>query len=80
MKLAKDDRASSQVRAVAYHQIDELKTWIEKRLSATKSTDQKAHYVYALSLIQRFQENPETFQITEPMEAPQGEPIGMGDY
>lgn len=75
LNLAMNDRATTQVRAVASREADQLKGW----LSANKTTGdpaQQAHLAYAASQIEQFQKDPTKLKLTAPAEPPDGPPIG----
>ncbi len=76
MRLADDAGASEQVRAVAYYQIENLRNWIQGRVSTAKDQDLVAEYIYSLSQIRQFQEHPEKFKVPAPVVLPPGDPIG----
>ncbi len=76
MRLAESSEASEQVRAIAYYKIDGLKSWIETRLKSERNQDQRAGYVYALSQIREFQQNPVKYRVAPAVEIPPGDPIG----
>ena len=76
MRLADDQGAPGQVRAVAYFQIENLKNWIQGRVSTVKDQDLAAEYIYSLSQIRQFQAHPEKFNVPAPMVLPPGDPIG----
>ncbi len=77
MSLAANDRASNQVRAIAYLKLDELKDWLAGQIEKEQDESQKAHVLYAIAQIERFQKNPEKATIPAPLEPPPGSPIGM---
>jgi len=74
MSLANNNTASTQVRAIATLKIAELRSW----LTTHKSTDeaQKAHFVFALSQIRMFEQDPKQLNLTRPPDPPDGSPIG----
>jgi hypothetical protein len=76
MNLTANEQAASQVRAIGYEKLDNLKAWLRTQENITKNTDQKAHFVYAISEIDRFQKDPKQIHITPPLEVPPGAPIG----
>lgn len=76
LSLAANDEASTQVKAIAHLEIDKLKTWLNSKVRSTSDEDWKAHYNYALTLIDRFEKNPDDFKNETPLEAPPGQPIG----
>ena len=77
MGTAVYERTSPQVRAIAWLKLDELKDWLKKRLKSTKDESQKAHFLYAISRIERFQDDPDEMKLVEPLSPPPGAPIGM---
>ncbi|MEQ8363351.1 MAG: zinc-dependent metalloprotease [Cyclobacteriaceae bacterium] len=76
LALAASDDASTQVKAIAYLEIDKLKTWLTGKVRSTSDEDWKAHYNYALTQIDWFEKNPDDFKNESPLEAPPGQPIG----
>ncbi len=76
MELQVNDKAATQVRAVALLKINELETWIQANLN-TNDELQKAHYVFALAEIEKLRLHPESIQLTPPVDMPDGSPIGM---
>lgn len=76
LSLAANDEASTQVKAIAHLEIDKLKTWLNSKVRSASDEDWKAHYNYALTLIDRFEKNPDDFKNETPLEAPPGQPIG----
>jgi len=77
MQLAVHERALPQVRAIAFSQLDELREWLAQQVKVIQDEDQKSHFIFALSEIARFLEDPQEFRFAEPMMAPPGAPIGM---
>ncbi|MCB1318949.1 MAG: zinc-dependent metalloprotease, partial [Leptospiraceae bacterium] len=77
MALAANENAAPQVRAIAFLKLDELKTWLTtSKPKIKKDPNQLAEYVFAISQISQFQENPEKIRITKPGDPPAGSPIG----
>ncbi len=74
--LAVSPEASEQVRATAYYKIDGLKGWIIGQMKSVKDQSLKAEYMYALSQIKQFQDNPAKFRVPAPVVLPPGDPIG----
>ncbi|MFC1783791.1 hypothetical protein ACFL02_09450, partial [Planctomycetota bacterium] len=74
MRLAADNSASSQVRALASLKLDQLKTFFDSTIPPNEN--QQAQNQYAAALIERFQKNPDSFQFAEPPAPPPGAPIG----
>jgi hypothetical protein len=79
IQLTLDNNASAQVRAIAYLKLEQIKAWMTPRLQAVAEEDWKAHYTYAISQIQKFQENPDEYKKDIPLVAPPGQPIGMDE-
>jgi len=77
MHLAADTEAAPQVRAVAESKLGELKSWMNTRLSRGQKDDeaQRAHFLYAISTITRFMENPAQFELSPLAVMPDGPPI-----
>ena len=77
MVLAANEKAVPQVRAIAFLKLDELKTWLTtSKPKIKKDPNQFAEYVFAISQISQFQENPEKLRISKPGDPPAGSPIG----
>jgi hypothetical protein len=77
MGLAVEERTSSQVRAIAFLKLEELKEWLFGQIGKVSDKNQKAHFLYALAQINLFQKDPESFKLTMPLSPPPGAPIGM---
>lgn len=86
VKLALNADASAYVRGVAYLKIGQLKTWLSERVKSTTNEDWRAHYVYSIARIDKFQENPDEYKQDLLLTPPPGQPIGdpgldfCGDY
>jgi hypothetical protein len=81
MRLAIDERAAPQVRAIIFLKLSELKNWLSQqvKIKPVKDESQKAHYFYGLSQIDLFLKNPEKVKLAIPLQPPPGAPIGMYD-
>jgi hypothetical protein len=77
MRLTVDERVSQQTHAIAFLKLAELASILSQKAPLTGDEDQKAHYFYALSEIERFRKNPKSFTFIEPLNPPPGAPIGM---
>ncbi|MFQ6038209.1 MAG: zinc-dependent metalloprotease, partial [Candidatus Aminicenantales bacterium] len=79
MSLVARSENASGVRAVAFSRIRQLREWIRDRLDAESaiSDSQRAHFLFALSEIERFEKNPDRVSLPEPASPPPGAPIGM---
>jgi len=80
MRLALEDSAIPQARAIAFLKLEDLKNWLIKDYYAVEDRDQKAHIFYAASQIKLFLENPTQIQLTLPRSSPPGAPIGMYSF
>lgn len=76
MQLAANKNASAQVKGIAMLEIGKIKTWLTGKLRTTTDEDWKAHYEYALSQINAFEEDPAEFAPMVLLDAPPGQPIG----
>jgi len=79
IKLSINADASAQARAIASLKIDQLKIWLTEKARTASNESWKAHYAYALSLINAFRENPEKYEAENLLPAPPGAPIGTTD-
>lgn len=75
MKLATNEDAAAQVRSIAYLKLDKLKEWLHGQVRSTKDERQRAHYLYAVSQISLFQDNPDKVKLPTPLTPPKGPPI-----
>jgi hypothetical protein len=80
MKLASDEHASTQVRAVASLKLEELKKWITAQEPLAKDDAVRAQLFFARTQIERFQKNPTETHVTTPVPPPDGDPIGSDDW
>jgi hypothetical protein len=72
MSLGANESAATQVRAIAWLKLEQLRDWVKQRLSETKDESQRAHFRFAISQIERFLENPTKVTYTKPIEPPPG--------
>ncbi|MGD9344839.1 MAG: zinc-dependent metalloprotease [Candidatus Aminicenantes bacterium] len=79
MRLAVDHRVSPHAHAIAFFKLAELQSMLSQKAPLTGDEDQKAHYFYALSEIERFRKDPGDFKLIDPLDPPPGAPIGMYD-
>ena len=77
IQLAANTDASGQARALATLKINNIKQRIAKRIMSKTDEHWKAHDIFALTQIQRFENNPEAVPVTDPLPAPDGSPIGQ---
>lgn len=76
LALAAGEGASAQARAVAALKIGELKRALTARAGKTADENDRAHVEYGLSLIRRFEQEPEAFRVPAVPLPPPGAPIG----
>jgi Met-zincin/Domain of unknown function (DUF5117) len=75
LSLARNDRATTQVRAVASREVEQLRGWLRVNRAAGDPA-QQAHLAYAAAQIEQFQKDPKKLELTAPAEPPDGPPIG----
>ena len=75
LSLANNERATTQVRAVASRDAEQLKGWLNAN-KAVGDAAQQAHMAYAAAQIEQFQKDPKKLELTAPAEPPDGPPIG----
>jgi len=76
LALAMNERASTQVKAVAALEAEQLRVWLANAKAATADPAQKAHLAYAAAQIEQFQRDPKKSDLPAPAEPPDGPPIG----
>lgn len=79
MKLALNNAASPQARAVASLKIEQLGKWMATKLSSPFSESWKAHYNYELMLINSFRDDPQEYKAENLLAPPPGQPIGQDE-
>jgi len=80
MALAGNERASDEVRAVAWLKLDELKKWLGGAHGGPPANYPQAHVFFATREIELFEKDPKRLDLAAPAEPPDGPPIGaMGD-
>ncbi|MFC1554937.1 zinc-dependent metalloprotease, partial [candidate division KSB1 bacterium] len=77
MDLAANSGASSQVRAISWLKLDELRKWISNSSETMVDENQKAHLLFSKVMIEQFQRDPSKRLITQPLPTPAGSPIGI---
>jgi hypothetical protein len=75
LSLAMNDRATTQVRAVAWREAEQLQGWLNANKSAGDAS-QQAHLAYAAGQIEQFHKDPKKLELSAPAEPPDGPPIG----
>ena len=77
MRLAADEKAAPEVRAMALLKLTELRDWIKTALPGVREEQQRAHLAFAVTQIRKFDVNPgELLKVSEPLDMPPGAPIG----
>ena len=77
MLLAANERASTEVRAMALLKLTELRDWLTATAPSIRNEQERAHRLYAAAQIRKFEQSPnELLKPTEPLEMPPGAPIG----
>jgi len=79
MRLAVAENVPAQVHAIALLKLSDLQNLLSRKANLTGAEDQKAHYFFAISEIERFREDPGDFMFIDPLDPPPGAPIGMYD-
>ncbi len=81
MTLAANEKAADEVRAATFFKLTELRGWLTKQAPLVSDPQQKAHMLYAVAQIRKFEQEPG--QVLKPsplLEAPPGAPIGMTEW
>ena len=76
-KFSLHKEASSEVKAIAFLKLDELKNWLS--LKATADEEWKAHYNYMIRQINSLLEKPSEYRVNKLLPPPPGMPIGDCD-
>lgn len=70
-----EESAAPQARAIALLKLDELRKWLEARLTEEKDEDLKAHYLYGATQIGLFLKVPKGFKIPGLLTPPLGRAV-----
>ncbi len=79
LQLAANEAASGQVRAQATLALSDVKDQLNEALDQAQDDPWRAHYQFALAQIRRFENDPDQVDITPPLPAPDGSPIGQDE-
>ena len=82
MQTAMNERASAQVRAMAFKELMDLEFDLNnksKALFSNASKDTIGHYKWAMFQITQFKAHPDKVEIPKPARLPDGSPIGCGE-
>jgi hypothetical protein len=74
--LAGNENATTQVRAVALQEADQLKGWLNRAKATASDPAEKAHLAYAAAQVEQFQKDPKKLDLAAASEPPDGPPIG----
>lgn len=78
IRLAANDNASSQARAIALLKLNQLETWLTTQAKQSGGESWRAHCTYELARIQAYRDDPQEFKSENLTSAPPGQPIGSG--
>ena len=77
MTLAANEHAATEVRAMALLKLTELKNWLTAQAPSTGDEQQRAHRLFAVAQIRKFEQEPaQVLKPTDPLAPPPGAPIG----
>jgi hypothetical protein len=79
MALAANEKASEEVRGIAYMKLMELKSWFSAPLGSRHEFLNPAHVAFATWQIEQFEKDPKKMDLAPPAEPPDGPPIGADD-
>ena len=74
--LAANEKASWAVREIATLKVQELKNYLNSPASGPGPTQYPAHVFFANRIIEQFERDPKKVDVSPPVEAPDGPPIG----
>lgn len=81
MMLAANEKAADEVRAATLSQLMDLRAWLTKQAPAVTDPQQKAHMLFAVAQIRKFEQEPtQTLKPTPLLESPPGAPIGTTEW
>ena len=80
LRLAGDRDIMQQVSAMALLQINEMKVQYSQGVRQAQSAEQKAHFLYLIDQIRRFEADPEDYKLPAMPPMPDGSPIGCGHF
>jgi hypothetical protein len=81
MTLAADQKAADEVRAAALYELTELSSWLVQQAAAATDPQQKAHMLFAVAQIRKFEQEPtQTLKPTPRLDSPPGAPIGSTEW
>lgn len=79
MRLANNESANVQARAMVSNHLAVLHNWLQQKAAGIKSEEEKAHLLYGATQIKHFQDNPGLIEGIDPLTPPDGSPIGTDE-
>lgn len=80
LRLAMNDDASAQVRAIADQKLQDLRRWLNEAAAGAGSEQWRAAYHYGAGMIDDYNNRPERIEaMPSPLSPPPGSPIGSGE-
>jgi hypothetical protein len=79
LALAKNEKADSEVRAMASFKLSTLGEWAAQQFDAAGDEQERAHLLSAARIIRNYEQQPQPVNPTEPLAPPPGQPIGSAD-
>jgi Met-zincin/Domain of unknown function (DUF5117) len=76
MRLALNEQANAQVRALAGDSVATLDAWLQARIGSERDVPWRAHYRAAKARIEAAQTDPDRIRALPPVTVPPGSPIG----
>ena len=80
MALAANEHASTQVRAIAFMKLDQLKKWLASQEPLAKDSETRSAFFFARNQIDHYEKNPAEVHMTQPSTPPAGDPIGSDEW
>ena len=80
LQLAAHEAVSDQVRALATLELTTLKDRATEAQGRSREAPWRAHYLFVLTQIRQFENDPKQVEITPPLPTPDGSPIGQEDH
>jgi len=80
MMLANNEHTSTQVRAMAFMKLDQLKKWLTSQEPLLKDSSTRAEFMFARNQIDHFEKSPAEVHATVPSTPPAGDPIGSDEW
>ena len=76
LRLALNEQANAQVRALALDSVATLNAWLQERINSERDVPWRAHYRAATALIDAAEADPDRIRALPPVTVPPGSPIG----